>query len=269
MNHTFTFKLMALVLTVVLTVMLCDSAGTKTRVKKIYGRPEYFPVCFRNDPQLNQCLLNASNQVRPYLAKGVPELKIPSMEHLMIPQIELQQGTNALNFKATLKNIIIHGLTKYKFDKFDFDVSTHQFFCAAKIANMIIEGDYVVAGKILIAPIEGRGKFSAEIDSCDVIVYQKYQMATLADKKVHLEPIITNTSIEVKNPKIHLDGLFGSNEELAAATNTAINNNVDVLFEELKPVIETAISEIMENLLINTITSNIPYDDLYPVSPNF
>ncbi|XP_066156554.1 uncharacterized protein [Euwallacea fornicatus] len=269
MSCAFKLPLIALVLNVTLAAVLCDGADTKTHTRKTYEKLDYWPVCFRNDPQLNRCLLNASDYIRPYLAKGVPELKIPPFEPLKLPQIELKQGTDALNFKATLKNVSIHGLTEYKFDKFEFDVPNHQFFCTAKIANLVLEGDYLVTGRILIAPIEGKGKFSAEVDSCNVTVFQKYKMAALADKKVHLVPTITNTSIEVENPKIHLDGLFGNNKELAAATNAAINDNVDVLFEELKPVVEATISEIMENLLIKSIINKIPYDELYPVSPNF
>lgn len=243
--------------------------AAKQKWKKVYGRPEYLPVCFRNDPHLNQCLLNATEKIRPFLAKGIPELKVPSFEPFNIPQIELAQGTQALNFKAVLSNVIAHGLTAYKFNRFDFDVSNYEFFCGAKIPGLVLDGDYAVTGRVLIAPIEGKGKFTAEIDSCDVFVYQKYKEATLADKKIHLVPITTNSSIQVQKPRIKLDGLFGGNAELNAATNKAINDNVDELFEELKPVVEETLSKIMENILLKSFIENIPWADLYPVNPKF
>ncbi|CAG9768275.1 unnamed protein product [Ceutorhynchus assimilis] len=232
-------------------------------------RPSYFPTCYRNDPQLNQCLLNATEQVRPYLAKGVPELKIPPFEPFMLPELKLEQGTNALNFKAVLNNVLIHGMSKYKFSRFDFDVPNHQFFCQASVENISLEGQYKVTGRILIAPIEGNGKFTAQIDAANVVVYQKYKEATLKDGKIHLVPVATNTSIEVVKPRANLDGLFNGNEAMNQATNKAINDNVDVLFGELKPVVEHAISRILEDLLFKTIIETIPYDELYPIDPKF
>ncbi|XP_050308638.1 protein takeout-like [Anthonomus grandis grandis] len=250
-------------------VMLTFGSGAKMR-RKNPVKPDYFPVCYRNDPELSKCLLNASDYVRPYLAKGIPELRLPTFEPFQIPQIELAQGTSALNFKAVLHDVIAHGLTRYKFHRFDFDVSNYEFFCEAKIPGVVLEGDYSVSGRILIAPIEGKGKFKAEIDSCDVYVYQKYKEAVLpSDNKIHLVPTLTNSSIQVQKPRIRLEGLFNGNQELNEATNKAINDNVDELFAELKPVVETTLSKIMEDLLLKSIINNIPWDELYPVNPKF
>ncbi|KAH1024379.1 hypothetical protein HUJ05_003870 [Dendroctonus ponderosae] len=210
-------------------------------------KPSFFPTCFRNDPNLNRCLVEATEMIRPYLAKGIPELKVPPFEPFNIPEIKLEQGTSALNFKALLKN----------------------FFCTAKIHKMKLAGDYTVTGKILVAPIQGGGKFTAGIDSVDVFVYQKYKTSTRKDGKVHLVPIGTNSTISVQEPKLNLQGLFEGNEELTAATNKAINDNADELVIELKPVLEDLISKILEDLLFKTISNNIPWDDLYPINPKF
>lgn len=80
---------------------------------------DYFPRCSRNDPKLNECLLNATRLVKPYLAGGVPELKIPPLEPFTIPQIAFEQGTQAVNFKASLYNLSATGLTNYEFSKFE------------------------------------------------------------------------------------------------------------------------------------------------------
>ncbi|XP_048521145.1 uncharacterized protein LOC109537269 isoform X1 [Dendroctonus ponderosae] len=232
-------------------------------------KPSFFPTCFRNDPNLNRCLVEATEMIRPYLAKGIPELKVPPFEPFNIPEIKLEQGTSALNFKALLKNVMAYGLTNYTFSQFDFDVPNLQFFCTAKIHKMKLAGDYTVTGKILVAPIQGGGKFTAGIDSVDVFVYQKYKTSTRKDGKVHLVPIGTNSTISVQEPKLNLQGLFEGNEELTAATNKAINDNADELVIELKPVLEDLISKILEDLLFKTISNNIPWDDLYPINPKF
>lgn len=79
----------------------------------------YFPRCKRFDPKLSECLIKATETVKPYLVKGVPELGIPAIEPYVIPEITLEQGTQALNFKALLKNVVVKGLGAYKFSQFE------------------------------------------------------------------------------------------------------------------------------------------------------
>lgn len=35
------------------------------------------------------------------------------------------------------------------------------------------------------------------------------------DGEIYLEPVVTTTRIAVGNPKVHLEGLFGGNDELS------------------------------------------------------
>lgn len=85
----------------------------------MFASASYFPRCHIDDPRINDCLLKATETVRPFLIKGVPELKIPPMEPFLLPEATLQQGTEALNFKATLYNTSVYGLSNYKFSKYE------------------------------------------------------------------------------------------------------------------------------------------------------
>lgn len=50
-----------------------------------------------------------------------------------------------------------------------FDVPNLQFFCGGWVENLKLEGKYKVTGKLLIAPIEGEGTFTATVGT-----YKKY-----------------------------------------------------------------------------------------------
>ncbi|XP_044268677.1 uncharacterized protein LOC123013889 [Tribolium madens] len=229
----------------------------------IHDLPSYFPRCKRYDPKLSECLLKATETVKPYLIKGVPELGVPAIEPYVIPEITLEQGTQALNFKALLKNVVVKGLGSYKFSQFDFDVPNLQWFCKATIDNMDLTGDYTVTGKILLAPIEGKGKFVAGIANSNITAFQKVEFVKKRGKD-YVRPVNTTTTIEVGGPKVHLDGLFDGNEELNRVTNTVINDNVNELFEDLKPVIQQIITNIVEQWLFRALEDNVPFDKLYP-----
>uniref|UniRef100_A0A6P7G0V7 Uncharacterized protein LOC114334791 n=1 Tax=Diabrotica virgifera virgifera TaxID=50390 RepID=A0A6P7G0V7_DIAVI len=236
-------------------------------VLAVKNLPSYLPNCHRYDKKLNQCLLDATEKVKPYLAKGIPELNIPSFEPFIIPEINLEQGTNALNFKAKLLNTEIHGLTKYKFTKFDFDVPNLQFFCDCQIQDLKLRGNYTVTGKILLAPIEGKGTFTASVDNCNATVYQKVTTEKRKNGLEFIVPVHTNSSISVSGPKANLKGLFDDNSELSGITNKVINDNVSELFEDLKPVLEKILTGILEDLLLKALESQIPFDMLYPPIP--
>ncbi|KAL1490583.1 hypothetical protein ABEB36_013252 [Hypothenemus hampei] len=192
-------------------------------------------------------------------------MKLPSFDPFELPALELAQGSQALNFKAKLKNIKVHGLTDYKFSRFDFDVPNLQFFCNLSLNKLFLEGQYLISGRILVAPLEGSGNFTAEFDHGDIYVYQKYKEATFQDGKTYLVPTNTTSKIFIQNPKAHLGGLFSKENILNEAANKAINDNIDELFQDVKPVFEEAINEIMSNLLIKGITDYIPFDELYPI----
>jgi len=51
---------------------------------------------------------------------GIKELNFPAVEPLEIPMVKLEQGTGAVNYKATLTNIKIFGLSNYHFQTFTY-----------------------------------------------------------------------------------------------------------------------------------------------------
>ncbi|CAH1163962.1 unnamed protein product [Phaedon cochleariae] len=228
--------------------------------------PKYFPNCHRYDPKINECLVKATEQVKPFLAKGVPELSMPPLEPFIIPEVVLEQGTSALNFKATLTNVTIHGITNYKFSRFEFDVPNMQFFCDADLGEMIIKGNYTVNGKILIAPIVGSGTFVASIDNCNATVYQKVEVRKKKGVD-YIFPVHTNSSIYVGGPKVNLNGLFDGNPELNNVTNKVISDNIDELFEDIRPVIDKVLTNILEDFLLKAVEGQVPFDKLYPPIP--
>ena len=74
---------------------------------------EYFPICHRNDPALNDCVKNVLEKIRPLLIKGIPELNIVPLDPLVIPRMEYQEGSGNFKFKETVTKLKIYGLNKY------------------------------------------------------------------------------------------------------------------------------------------------------------
>lgn len=78
---------------------------------------EYIHVCKRNDPHVSKCIRESIEVVRPRLAKGIPEIQVPGLEPLYIPDVVIANGNGASNFKAILKNINVYGASDFKITK--------------------------------------------------------------------------------------------------------------------------------------------------------
>lgn len=63
---------------------------------------------------------------------------------------------------------------------------------------------------------------------------------------------------------IEFDDLFKGNPEVTAATNKLINENSELLFLEIKPIITAGILNVI-NSVVNFVTNRYPRDVLYPL----
>lgn len=92
--------------------------NNKDKTHSLNLSASYFPKCHVDDPELGKCLIKATEAVRPYIKKGVPELDIPRIEPLVVPEITLQQGTSAVNYKLKLVNATFKGMGDYEFKEY-------------------------------------------------------------------------------------------------------------------------------------------------------
>ncbi|EZA49856.1 hypothetical protein X777_11837 [Ooceraea biroi] len=69
--------------------------------------------------------------------------------------------------------------------------------------------------------------------------------------------------IKIGGAKINLDNLFGGDPILGPASNEVLNANSDLFLDEIKPVLEDALSNIFTNVA-NKITGSFTYDELFP-----
>ncbi|CAH0558257.1 unnamed protein product [Brassicogethes aeneus] len=252
--------------TVFLSLVLCVASfiifGVQSR-----QLPSYFPRCYRDRPQeeINECMLKATEIVRPYLKKGVPELKIPSISPLTIPEISLEQGTTSTSYKAYAKNVSLYGLDTYIFRKNEFNPKTLAFFCDVNMPVLAMRGTYVVEGKFLNAPLQGQGIFYSNITNSNGTLDIQAKLVTRKNVQyMEIEKMVTKLDVG-KVVDYGLEGLFSDNEILAKATQNALRENLPLVVEELKPAIELLMTRLFRDVILNAILK-IPYDEVYPIS---
>lgn len=82
----------------------------------------YVLPCSRSDPEINTCIKNSFNHLRPYLRNGLPELKVPALEPLNIEQMAMENDAGAVRVKALFSNIIVKGSSNFTVKEVRSDV---------------------------------------------------------------------------------------------------------------------------------------------------
>jgi hypothetical protein len=80
-------------------------------------------VCSKGDPNLNQCVYNSVERLKPYLVNGIPEYDIPSLEPIDLGDLIVAGSRTGEGLSITAKDIKAFGAGNYilknlKYEKF-------------------------------------------------------------------------------------------------------------------------------------------------------
>uniref|UniRef100_A0A1B0C7D7 Uncharacterized protein n=1 Tax=Glossina palpalis gambiensis TaxID=67801 RepID=A0A1B0C7D7_9MUSC len=121
--------------------------------------PDYVIPCKRNDPNIEKCIVNAVNHIKPHLKNGIKDLNVPAMEPLSLGTLNiLESGSSGINVKAIDLNI--YGASNFEIRKFKISDDGLRYDFELNLPHLEGEGHYDISGKILTLPIKGRGPFT-------------------------------------------------------------------------------------------------------------
>ncbi|XP_039295782.1 protein takeout-like isoform X2 [Nilaparvata lugens] len=244
-----------------LAIFLCLSSSflefsSAAPSKKI---PDYIKICKRNDPKLDECILHSVEDLRPKLIIGIPELEIPAIEPLILPEVVVSPGGS---FKAVGKDVTVHGAGNYKVKKLTTDLKNLVFSLVVAIPSLHFEGKYDVNATVLGVPIQGKGPMKANATdvTADLVLKGK---ASKRGGSNYIDFYNIELGIDLGNYDIKLENLFNGDKALGDAVNIAINENKQEFMKSLKPVAERVAAEMVLTIA-NKISRKFPFDTVFP-----
>ncbi|XP_017302844.1 uncharacterized protein LOC108253428 [Diaphorina citri] len=81
----------------------------------------YIPKCKADDPQLEKCILDGVEKVRPHLANGIREINVPPVEPFAIDKLQVDRNNNNLKMKLVLTHMKAYGCSTFKINTFKSD----------------------------------------------------------------------------------------------------------------------------------------------------
>lgn len=219
-------------------------------VVAVYGRslPSFIKPCKRSDPALDTCLIQLIDSIRPNLAKGIPEMRIPPLDPFHVPHLVLDQGSPSVNFQANFRNIVAHGAKNFNLTGARIDFDEPSLTIDVGFPFIKIFSDYNITGKVLVVPIKGNGKCEGNFTNifAKVKLLGKYEKK---DGKTFLSVQERKIKLKIGALKIHFSNLFNGNKQLSETTNVFINENWRDILEEINPLVEDTIGEVMMQII--------------------
>ncbi|XP_012538223.1 circadian clock-controlled protein daywake [Monomorium pharaonis] len=225
--------------------------------------PPYMKICNRKDPEINTCVLNSIEQLRGKLKTGIPELEVPAIEPLILKHVRLARGPQAARLDVNLTNIQVFGPSTFKIRDLKIDPDNVLITFKVAFQKLDFRGKYKINAQILLLRLVGEGGLTGSFFGyeCDCLL-RSHKIVKNNNTYINFEKM--KFDIMINKATVHLDNLFGGDPILGAASNEVINANSHLLIDEIKPVLENALSELFTNIA-NKITGKFTYDDLFPI----
>ncbi|EFN74951.1 Circadian clock-controlled protein [Camponotus floridanus] len=176
---------------------------------------------------------------------------------------------NQLNAKAQLTEShdwetysLVFGPSTFKIRDFKIDPNNVVLTFKVGFQKLDFRGKYQINAQILLLRLVGEGNVTGNFLGYESDCFLKSHKV-IRNNQTHIIFEKMKFNIKINKAHINLDNLFNGDPVLGPASNEVLNANSDLLVDEIKPVLEDALSDLFTNIS-NKITEAFTYDELFP-----
>lgn len=145
---------------------------------------------------------------------------------------------------------------------FDQNIETPKSMKARlpKGITLTLEGDYTMGGRVLLLPINGKGRCKLDFHGWD----SDWKIKTKAVEKNGKQYLTVENSklgLQASRLTMRFENLF-NDKQLSDTMNAFLNENWQEILNELRPSLSETISQILISIISGTF-SRIPYNEIF------
>ncbi|XP_015604905.1 circadian clock-controlled protein [Cephus cinctus] len=197
--------------------------------------------------QYNKCIMKQLEAITPFLAKGIPTLKLPALDPLLLPSLTVDRNLEALKIKANMTQIRVYGATNFLVDELKANPEDLTVTIRVQLPYIHVKGDYDVQGRLLLLPLNGVGSFKGNFTNTQAQVNAKGK--EVADKngiqRIQIDQLTTKIRVGDGNIKLRAQP---SHALAADAAATFFNSNPRIVLDIASPIIEDTAATISRAL---------------------
>lgn len=218
-------------------------------------------VCKRKDPNLDKCIADVVERIRPNIASGNygSDKQLPTLEPVVIEKIRIESGPS---FSANFSNLAIGGASQFIIKKLKTNMDRKQINVSVILPSLDVNGKYSLNMNILVLRISGKGDLKAVLNDTKAILKLEFYTENVDGKDlVRFRPI--DLKLKFDKATFYLTNLFNGDPTLEKVGNEAINENPMVLLDEVKPSFEENLS-IKFTELANSLVKDAVLSEIFP-----
>ncbi|XP_053694808.1 uncharacterized protein LOC128742462 [Sabethes cyaneus] len=216
----------------------------------------YIIQCKRSDPELIGCIKGALHNLRPYLAMGIPDIKLPPVEPFVMDQLSLQLTGGPQGYRINLKNMEVYGASNFTVKNIKLSEGDEPFEARLTIPKLLIHAKYTSSGVLIIIPASGSGDFDAVFDGVTADVKGRVSFNE-KPTGTHMRVETLDLNLSIKKPRLSVSKIFNNNRILTEATNLFLKENGNEVLRALQPQLQKKLSaEFMG--ISNQLLENVP-----------
>ncbi|XP_075981399.1 protein takeout-like [Anticarsia gemmatalis] len=220
--------------------------------------PDYILPCSQSDPNLDSCIKNSFNHLRPYLSQGIPELGVPPVEPLFIDRLVMENSAGPVRVTAAFNNITVVGPSNYTITKIRSDVKKLRIDMGLVLPRIEITGRYEVSGQVLLFPVRSQGDFWASFG--DVVAIAKiFGKESIRDDVRYMLADRLLVDFKLRTSRFKVRDTVNHGSVIGEAMNQFLNNNAAEIIEEMRPAAASSIAKHFQ-AFVNAAFSKIPID---------
>lgn len=110
----------------------------------------FIEKCYRDDPDVDECLKYSGNKLASHLHEGIPDLGLEDVEPTVIDEISISLGDGPDAYRATFSNIEAFGVSNISLVKVRSDIDTYQFQLTYEIPRIRVRSNFKSTGVLWV-----------------------------------------------------------------------------------------------------------------------
>ncbi|XP_021192609.3 circadian clock-controlled protein daywake [Helicoverpa armigera] len=206
----------------------------------------------------NACYVASAQAAVPFIAVGIPELGIKSLDPMEFDVIKGDQGGLSLTFKDTA----VTGMKGCNVDGVKHDLTKGKQSVTIR-CTVELNGNYKLDGQLLVLPIKGEGKYKINIR--DIVIKASTALSTVDgdDGKKHWNIDNWHFTHQTKTgATFKFENLFNGNKVLAGPVEDFVNTNWrEVMHEIAPPIVHAIVARVVE--AVSALYKAVPAEELF------
>lgn len=223
--------------------------------------PPYVKQCYEGDPKVIDCFISSLHYLKEYLAKGIKEIELPSVEPFHMDELSLSLTGGPNGYKISLKDMLIYGASNFSVSKLKLSENGKPFEAKINLQSLRINARYESSGVLIILPASGNGTFLGQFDDLDCMVKGKVSVNE-RDGQNYLHVDALHIDLTVKNMRMMVKNIFRNNEILTQAINLFLRENGHEVFNVMLPQLRKKLAGLFMNIA-NKLLTHVPVDVFY------